>query len=103
MSEEQVVEQQQAESADASDEDIDSINLQTVYDIPLEVSAILGRAQIKVVKLVSLSRGAVIELDTKVGDPIDICINGRQVAKGEILLVDNKIAITLTEISINEN
>lgn len=74
------------------------VNLETVYDIPLQVSAILGRAEMKVNQLVKLSRGTVIELDKKIGEPIDMYVNDRLVAKGEIVLIDNKIGITLTEI-----
>ncbi|KIE05528.1 Flagellar motor switch protein FliN [Candidatus Jidaibacter acanthamoeba] len=74
------------------------INLQVVYDIPLQISAVLGKAEMKVNQLVKLTRGAVIELDRKVGDAIDIYVNDRLVAKGEIVLVDNKIGITLTEL-----
>lgn len=76
----------------------EDINLQVVYDIPLQISAVLGKAEMKVNQLVKLTRGAVIELDRKVGDAIDIYVNDRLVAKGEIVLVDNKIGITLTEI-----
>ncbi len=74
------------------------INLQVVYDIPLQISAVLGKAEMKVNQLVKLTRGSVIELNRKVGDAIDIYVNDRLVAKGEIVLVDNKIGITLTEI-----
>ncbi|AIF81202.1 flagellar motor switch protein [endosymbiont of Acanthamoeba sp. UWC8] len=74
------------------------INLQVVYDIPLQISAVLGKAEMKVNQLVKLTRGAVIELDRKVGDAIDVYVNDRLVAKGEIVLVDNKIGITLTEL-----
>ena len=78
------------------------VDLQVVYDVPLSVSAVLGRASMKVNQLVRLSRGSVIELDKKVGDPVDIFVNDRLVAKGEIVLVDNKIGITLTELVSKE-
>lgn len=74
------------------------INLQAVYDIPLKISAILGHAELKVNQILKLNKGAVVELDKKVGDAIDICINDKLVARGEIVLVDNKIGVTLTEI-----
>jgi flagellar motor switch protein FliN/FliY len=83
---------------DAMNQTTNDVNLQVVYDIPLQISAVLGKAEMKVNQLVKLSRGAVIELDRKVGDAVDIYVNDRLVAKGEIVLVDNKIGITLTEL-----
>lgn len=83
-------------------DEIKDVDLQVVYDVPLSVSAVLGRASMKVNQLVRLSRGSVIELDKKVGDPVDIFVNDRLVAKGEIVLVDNKIGITLTELVSKE-
>jgi flagellar motor switch protein FliN/FliY len=80
----------------------DDVDLRVVYDVPLQVSVVLGKAQLKINQLVKLSRGSVIELDRKVGEAVDVYINDRKVAKGEIVLVDNKIGITLTEISKNE-
>ena len=80
----------------------EELNLEAVYDIPLQVSAVLGSASIKVNQLVKLSRGSIIELDRKVGDSIDVFVNDRLVAKGEIVLVNNKIGITLTELVVKE-
>jgi flagellar motor switch protein FliN/FliY len=76
----------------------EEVNLRAVYDVPLQISAVLGRAKMKINQIVKLSRGSVIELDRKVGDSVDIFVNDRMVAKGEIVLVDNKIAVTLTEL-----
>lgn len=82
----------------------DEVNLRAVYDVPLQISAVLGRARMKVNQIVKLSRGSVIELDRKVGDAVDVFVNDRIVAKGEIVLVDNKIAITLTElVKVNDD
>ncbi len=78
-----------------SDEDI---NLEVVYDIPLQISAVLGKASMRISQLVKLARGSVIELDKKVGDAVDVFVNDRLVAKGEVVLVDGKIGITITEI-----
>lgn len=79
----------------ASSSDID---LEVVYDVPLQISAVLGKASMKISQLVRLSRGSVIELDKKVGDAVEVFVNDRLVAKGEIVLVDQKIGITITEI-----
>lgn len=74
------------------------VDLKAVYDVPLSISAVLGRSKMNVSQLVKLTRGSVIELDRKVGEAVDVFINDRLVAKGEIVLIDNKIGITLTEL-----
>ena len=78
-------------------------DIQAVYDVPLEVSAVLGKASMKVQQLVKLARGSVVELDKKVGDAVEVFINDRLVAKGEIVLVENKIGITITELIKKES
>lgn len=72
--------------------------LSAVYDVPLQLSAVLGRTAIPVSQLLRLGRGAVVELDRKVGDPVDIYVNNRLVARGEVLVVDDRLGITMTEI-----
>lgn len=76
----------------------DSLSLETVYDIPVQVTVVLGRTSMQVNQLLKLGRGAVIELDKKVGEPIDIFVNNRLVAKGEIVVVEDRIGVTMTEI-----
>lgn len=69
-----------------------------IYDIPVQVSAVLGRSSMPVNQLLKLGRGAVVELDRKVGEAIDIYVNNRLVARGEVVVVDDKLGITMTEI-----
>lgn len=90
MSEEHNAQQEAASGGD--------VDLKAVYDVPLSISAVLGRSKMNVNQLVKLTRGSVIELDRKVGEAVDVFINDRLVAKGEIVLIDNKIGITLTEL-----
>jgi flagellar motor switch protein FliN/FliY len=78
------------------------INLEAVYDIPVQISVVLGRTEMPISQLLKLGRGAVVELDRNVGEAIDIFVNNRLVAKGEVVIVDNKIGITLTEIIKSE-
>ena len=73
-------------------------DLEAVYDIPVQVSAVLGKATMQVSQLLKLSRGAVVELDRKVGEAIDIYVNNRLVARGEVVVVDDKLGVTMTEI-----
>jgi flagellar motor switch protein FliN/FliY len=73
--------------------------LEAVYDIPVTVSAVLGRATMQVSQLLKLGRGAVVELDRKLGEAIDVYVNNRLVARGEVVMVDdNRLGITMTEI-----
>lgn len=73
-------------------------DLEAVYSIPVEVSAVLGKAEMQVSSLLKLGRGAVIELDRKVGEAIDIYVNNRLVARGEVVVVEDRLGITMTEI-----
>jgi flagellar motor switch protein FliN/FliY len=74
-------------------------DLEAVYDIPVTVSAVLGRTTMQVSQLLKLGRGAVVELDRKLGEAIDVYVNNRLVARGEVVMVDdNRLGITMTEI-----
>ena len=73
-------------------------DLEAVYDIPVQVSAVLGKATMQVSQLLKLGRGAVIELDRKVGEAIDIYVNNRLVARGEVVVVEDRLGVTMTEI-----
>ena len=73
-------------------------DLEAVYDIPVQVSAVLGRATMEVSQLLKLGRGAVVELDRKVGEAIDIYVNNRLVARGEVVVVEDRLGVTMTEI-----
>jgi flagellar motor switch protein FliN/FliY len=87
-------------AADSGDGSVDSRNaadLEAVFDVPVQVSAILGRAKMDIGDLLKLGPGAVLELDRKVGEAIDIYINNRLVARGEVVLVEEKLGVTMTE------
>ena len=73
-------------------------DLEAVFDVPVKVSAVLGRARMEVGELLKLGPGAVLELDRKVGEAIDIYVNNRLVARGEVVLVEDKLGVTMTEI-----
>jgi flagellar motor switch protein FliN/FliY len=87
----------------AAESDPDSVSrsasdLEAVFDVPVHVSAVLGRARMDVGELLKLGPGAVLELDRKVGEAIDIYVNNRLVARGEVVLVEDKLGVTMTEI-----
>ncbi len=73
-------------------------NLEAVYDIPVQVSAVLGKSTMLVSQLLKLGRGAVVELVRKVGEAIDIYVNNRLVARGEVVVVEDRLGVTMTEI-----
>ena len=73
-------------------------DLEAVFDVPVQVSAVLGRAHMDVGELLNLGPGTVLELDRKVGEAIDIYVNNRLVARGEVVLVEEKLGVTMTEI-----
>lgn len=75
-----------------------NVTLDAVSDIPVQISVVLGKTNMQVQQLLKLGRGAVVELDRKVGEPVDIYVNNRLVARGEVVVVEDKIGVTMTEI-----
>ena len=91
-------EQEAAPDVEAVSAPSSARQLEAVYDIPVQVSAVLGHANMQVSQLLKLGRGAVVELDRKVGEAIDVYVNNRLVARGEVVVVDDRLGITMTEI-----
>ena len=91
-------EENPAEEEVAADGVRTASDLQAVYDIPVSVAAVLGKSSMQVSELLKLGRGAVIELDRKVGEAIDIYVNDRLVARGEVVIVEDRLGVTMTEI-----
>ena len=102
MSESKVLDDAPILRKDIGSEDFDiptsTSDLEAVYNIPVKVSAVLGKTSMKVSQLMKLNKGAIIELDRKVGEAIDIYVNNSLVARGEVVVVDDKLGITMTEI-----
>jgi flagellar motor switch protein FliN/FliY len=73
-------------------------DLEAVFDVPVRVSVVLGRTKIPVASLLKLDTGTVVELDRQVGEAVEIYVNDRLVARGEIVLVENRLGVTMTEI-----
>jgi flagellar motor switch protein FliN/FliY len=92
---EQSLEEMQADSGPGT---FDLRALESISEVPVQVSAVLGRATMDVNQLLKLGRGAVIELDRKLGQAIDVYINNRLVARGEVVINDERLGITMTEI-----
>lgn len=80
-----------------------AVDLAPVFDVPVNISAVLGKAHMSVAQLLKLNRGSVLELDRKVGEAIDIFVNNRLVARGEVVVVDDRLGVTMTEIIKTED
>lgn len=78
-------------------------DLAPVFDVPVNISAVLGKAHMSVAQLLKLGRGSVLELDRKVGEAIDIFVNNRLVARGEVVVVEDRLGVTMTEIIKTED
>lgn len=77
-------------------------DLEAVFDVPVKISAVLGRTNIEISDLLELEQGDILELDRKVGEAIDLYVNNRLIARGEVVLVDEKLGVTMTEIIANK-
>ena len=84
-------------------EDKTASDLAPVFDVPVSISAVLGRATMSVAQLLQLQSGSVLDLDRKVGEAIDIYVNNRLVARGEVVIVDERLGVTMTEIIKTED
>ena len=87
-----------APASESGATDRSAADLEAVFDVPVQVSAVLGRARMEVGELLKLGPGTVLELDRKVGEAIDIYVNNRLVARGEVVLVEDKLGVTMTEV-----
>jgi flagellar motor switch protein FliN/FliY len=80
------------------EEEKSAADLAPVFEVPVNISAVLGKAHIDVNSLLKLTSGSVVELDRKIGEAIDIYVNNRLVARGEVVVVDDRLGVTMTEI-----
>jgi flagellar motor switch protein FliN/FliY len=81
-------------------------NYETILKIPVTVQVVLGSTSMPVASLMKLGRGAVISLDQRVGEPVSVVVNGRIVARGEVVVVDedsSRFGVSLTEIVTSSN
>tara|TARA_B100000749_G_scaffold275274_1_gene260691 strand:+ start:357 stop:737 length:381 start_codon:yes stop_codon:yes gene_type:complete len=79
------------------------LGLDAVHDVPVKMQAVLGRARMTVAELMQVAPGHVVELDRKVGEPVDIFVSNRLIARGEVVLIDKALGVTLTEIVHEED
>ena len=77
---------------------VSEADLDAVLDVPITVTAILGTKRMAIAEIVHLGVGSVLELERQVGEPIDIYVDGRLIARGEVVLVEDRLAITMTDV-----
>ncbi len=75
-----------------------SLDIERIMDVPVQLTAELGRTRITIKNLLQLSQGSVVELDGLAGQPLDVLINGYLIAQGEVVVVNDKYGIRLTDI-----
>jgi flagellar motor switch protein FliN/FliY len=85
-----------AENAGGGDDEKKAV--EAVYDVPVEMTAVLGTATMKVSQLLKLGRGAVVELNQRVDEEIELRANDRLIARGDVVVVDEHLGVTMTEI-----
>jgi len=73
-------------------------NLEMLFDVPLQISAELGRTSMSIKEILQLTTGSVIELDKLAGEPVDLLVNGKLVAKGEVVVTEENFGVKITEI-----
>ncbi len=84
-------------SDDAVESD-EEINLDVILDVPVDISMEIGRTKINIRNLLKLNQGSVIELDRLAGEPMDVLVNGTLIAHGEVVVVNDKFGIRLTDV-----
>lgn len=95
-----------AKDADHEDHLGSSKNIDTIMRIPVNVQVVLGTATMPVASLMKLGRGAIVALDHRIGEPVDVVVNGRIVARGEVVVLEednSRFGVSLTEIASPQN
>lgn len=86
------------EDADSRSPEDDDVNLEVILDIPVTLSVEIGRTRISIRNLLQLNQGSVVELDRLAGEPLDVMVNGTLVAHGEVVVVNERFGIRLTDV-----
>ncbi len=87
-----------SEKAAPPDAKRDDINLDVILDVPVTISMEIGRTRINIRNLLQLTQGSVVELDRLAGEPMDVLVNGTLIAHGEVVVVNDKFGIRLTDV-----
>ncbi|MCP3851027.1 MAG: flagellar motor switch protein FliN [Gammaproteobacteria bacterium] len=83
---------------DESSESDEEVNLDVILDVPVDISMEIGRTKLSIRNLLKMNQGSVIELDRLAGEPMDVLVNGTLIAHGEVVVVNDKFGIRLTDV-----
>jgi flagellar motor switch protein FliN/FliY len=86
------------DSGEAASEEMDQVNLGLVMGVDLNVTVEIGRTKKQVKEILSLRQGSIVELDKQAGDPVDIVVNGKLIARGDVVVIDDNFGVRVTEI-----
>jgi len=84
--------------SDATTEGSVDVNLESLLDVPVTISMEIGRTKINIRNLLQLNQGSVVELDRLAGEPMDVLVNGTLIAQGEVVVINEKFGIRLTDV-----
>jgi len=82
----------------ADDDDAETVSMDAILDVPVTISMEIGRTKINIRNLLQLNQGSVVELDRLAGEPMDVLVNGTLIAQGEVVVVNEKFGLRLTDI-----
>lgn len=88
----------QFESTGQSDKQENPINLEVLMDVPVTISMEIGRTSLNIRSLLQLNQGSIVELDRLAGEPLDVLVNGTLIARGEVVVINEKFGIRLTDV-----
>lgn len=88
----------QFESGGSSSHQENPINLEVLMDVPVTISMEIGRTSLNIRSLLQLNQGSIVELDRLAGEPLDVLVNGTLIARGEVVVINEKFGIRLTDV-----
>ncbi|WP_322521937.1 flagellar motor switch protein FliN [Guyparkeria halophila] len=80
------------------DDDENPVNFDVIMDVPVNISMEIGRTAINIRNLLQLNQGSIVELDRLAGEPLDVLVNGTLIARGEVVVINEKFGIRLTDV-----
>jgi len=86
------------EDQDSTESEKPTTDMEALMEVEVEITAVLGTSMMPISQILKLGRGAVVELNRSVGEDIEVHANNRLVAKGEVIVVDDRLGVTMTEI-----
>ncbi|MDG4867327.1 flagellar motor switch protein FliN [Guyparkeria sp. 1SP6A2] len=92
------VEMEQFQTGSPLDEGENPVNFDVIMDVPVNISMEIGRTSINIRNLLQLNQGSIVELDRLAGEPLDVLVNGTLIARGEVVVVNEKFGIRLTDV-----